>query len=366
MKIIFLIKGNLERNVPIITQIMVALEKKYEVSVICSKCDIKLFDLLEKKGAKIYCSSHNTFGTSIIKKVSDWYGVRKNFKEILHRIYTNRDILYIGSVDTALAMGKEIMKYPYILHIRELYDTHPIYLKLMRPFAQSAKVVIIPEYSRAAILKCWLNLKKTPVVIPNKTYDHPRKRNIKIYNYDLNRMINSLSDKKILLYQGHIGRDRGIKELIGSLMKNLDDNYVLVLMGQNHDGFVEELISKYPRVYHINHVPAPFHLQITSHAYIGLVTYDDSNLNNIFCAPNKIYEYSGFGIPILGRDIPGLKYTIGNNNAGLCVDITNENEVQQALREIDKNYNFYSENASKFFEDTDLEKLFGRIMKEFD
>ena len=60
-------------------------------------------------------------------------------------------------------------------------------------------------------------------------------------------------------------------------------------------------------------------MEITSYARIGINFYRPNCLNKAFCAPNKIYEFSGFGIPIIGNDIPGLKNTIGLNNAGKCV-----------------------------------------------
>ena len=363
MHIIFLIKGSLEKNVPIINQITVALDKKHRVSVICTDCQKKLLEMLEEKGAEVHCSMHAVFGISVVKKATDWLGVRKQFFKILGMIHKEGDVLYVGSLDTALAMGNRLTKFKYILHIRELYDKYPQYLRLLQPIAQSARVVIVPEYCRAAMLKCWLRLNRSPVVIPNKPYKHPREKNLTIDSKEIESLVNNLCDKKIIIYQGNISRDRDIKALVGAILNNNDGKkFALLLMGTNHGNYLEEIKKEYPEIYYINYVPAPFHLQITSHAYMGLVTYDDSCLNNMFCAPNKIYEYCGFGIPVLGRDIPGLKYTIDYYKAGLCVDFSDNQAVQKAIKEIDANYLEYSSRANAFYDSIDIGTLFDNMI----
>lgn len=80
----------------------------------------------------------------------------------------------------------------------------------------------------------------------------------------------------------------------------------------------------YDKVIHIDSIPAPLHLEITSHATIGVVFYSDETLNKAFCAPNKIYEYSGFGIPAIANCIPGLINTIGKSGAAVCTDFKAE------------------------------------------
>ena len=105
---------------------------------------------------------------------------------------------------------------------------------------------------------------------------------------------------------------------------------------------------------------------MTQAAHIGIANYDFSNLNNVFCAPNKIYEYSGFGIPMLANDIPGLKNTVGNAGAAECMELK-ANNIINAIQNIEADYDTYSENAKKFFAGTDnlktMEKLMRKIVK---
>ena len=118
-----------------------------------------------------------------------------------------------------------------------------------------------------------------------------------------------------------------------------------------------------PNVVYIPYIPAPSHLEITSNAYIGLLFYEPADLNRAFCAPNKIYEYSSFGLPIIGNNIPGLRNTIGTARAGVCVDINKENIIS-AIKYINSHYEEMQDAAFDFYENTDNFKTIKRIIKE--
>lgn len=98
----------------------------------------------------------------------------------------------------------------------------------------------------------------------------------------------------------------------------------------------------------------------------GIQDVNQKYLDKVFCAPNKIYEYSGFGIPMLANDIPGLKNTVGNAGAAECMELKSNNIVH-AIQKIEEDYDTYSENAKKFFAGTDnlktMKKLMGKITK---
>ena len=102
------------------------------------------------------------------------------------------------------------------------------------------------------------------------------------------------------------------------------------------------------------YISAPYHLEVTSHAYVGILIYTPvygtftSPLNSIYCAPNKIYEFSQFGIPMIGNDIPGLRYTIEYNKMGVCVPQMNTESFFDAIQKIAENYDTYSNNAINF------------------
>jgi glycosyltransferase involved in cell wall biosynthesis len=96
-------------------------------------------------------------------------------------------------------------------------------------------------------------------------------------------------------------------------------------------------------------------LLFTSYCHIGLVSYDTNILNNAYCAPNKIYEYTAYGKPIIGNNIPGLK-VLENYKAGILVDENDENSILSALSRLEESYMTYSNGALKLFVDNDNKK----------
>lgn len=362
MKIVFLIKGDLEKNVPIITQISIARRKEYDIHVICTNCNVRLAQKIEGEGIHLHLTSHQIYGYGILRKMIDWVQIRIKFRTLLRAVYTPGDVIYVGSVDTALAIGKILFHYDYIFHIRELYDKQPVYRYFMKKYAKNAMTVIVPEFNRANILMNWLRLKSLPIVVPNKPYGLQRRKNLLISDQTAKKIIDSIKGKKIILYQGHIGADRNIDLVAIALQKIKKEEFVLVLMGPIYDNFDQRVQDLYTQTYVIPYIPAPFHLEITSYAHMGVVTYDTSSLNQLFCAPNKIYEYAAFDIPMIASDIPGLKYTVGYSGAGLCANFNNPDEIVDIILRIDLDYDRYAQRSRLFFESIDMEKLFDTIL----
>lgn len=65
---------------------------------------------------------------------------------------------------------------------------------------------------------------------------------------------------------------------------------------------------------------------------------------------------TGFGIPVLCHDIPGLRYTIGQYKAGVCTDMDDTESIKAAIEEMDNNYEEYSKNARTFYDSYDIKK----------
>ena len=107
------------------------------------------------------------------------------------------------------------------------------------------------------------------------------------------------------------------------------------------------------------YITAPYHLEVTSHAFIGILIYAPvygtftSPLNSIYCAPNKLYEFSHFGIPMIGNNIPGLKYTIESYKMGCCLPFFNAESLKNAITDLTDNYETYAENARRFYDEDD-------------
>lgn len=146
-------------------------------------------------------------------------------------------------------------------------------------------------------------------------------------------------------------------------LKSANKDYILLLMGLDRYNSVSKIKQIYDKTIFVDYIPAPHHLEVTSYAKIGIVFYRPDSLNKVFCAPNKIYEYSGFGIPIIGNSIPGLKNTVGKYGAAECINLT-QNNIIETINKIENNYEIYSQNAKKFFESTDNLKTTKQLLED--
>ena len=268
---------------------------------------------------------------------------------------TPHDLLWVIHEETAFEFRKALAGKKYLLSFYELNDNRREFLEQLKPVAQNALEVMVPEYNRACILRVWMKLAKTPTVIPNKPLNHPRKRNIP------NSYQEVLEGKKIVLYQGYINRNRNLDKVCEA-MKDMP-GYCLVLMGKGSASYINELKRKYPQIIHISFIAPPEHLYVTSWARIGIVKYDWFDLNHAYCAPNKTWEYAGFGIPMIGNELPGLRYTIGNANAAVLAEMDKVEDIKKAIDVIDNNYEFYGENALNFYKSCDIESMLKEIVR---
>lgn len=285
----------------------------------------------------------------------------------------NNDILWTTTDSTVRELKGRVLRYKHIMQLMELVEDipeiQPFQFKNvnLKKYAQRAYKVVVPEYNRAHIQKTWWDLKETPVILPNKPIDEEIDMS-KIPDEVL-EIINKVKQekRKIILYQGFFGIDRNF-ELFAEAFKDLSNKIVFCLLGPDND-YRKKLCNRYPNIVYLGYLLPPYHLLITQYAYIALLTYlpgrtygNVSVLNALYCAPNKMYEYAKYGIPMIGNDVPGLalpfdKYGIGSIYHGGGVE-----EMRTIIEEIEANYKKMSDNCRKFYADTDLYKIVENII----
>ena len=306
-----------------------------------------------------------------LKKLKNLFVVRRNLWKYIDMHYDDDTVLWVMSNITIKHMGMKLLHYRYNLHLFELMDrityigncTMGLNLEKL---AHGAHKVIVCEYNRAHITQTWFKLKELPLVISNKPMSNNFKRNSEIsHSEDAKKIIEKLKDKKLILYQGVVDIERPV-ELIAKAVEELDDEYIFLVMTSNNC----DHLKMYSKTIVMPYIAAPYHLEVTSHAFVGILIYTpvygtfSSPLNSIYCAPNKIYEFSQFGIPMIGNDIPGLKYTIEANHMGVCVEKMDAKSFSEAIQNITDNYDEYSKNAIDFNEGDNKSEVIIKALKE--
>lgn len=279
-------------------------------------------------------------------------------------------ILWAHSMNSASVLGNRALRLGH-RYVVTLYDLGDEYGRDLPGFDIKAlyetATIVECEYNRAHILMAEKGLMRLPFVLPNKPFAHPRNRNLDVADVVARKAIERWRGRKVFLYQGALQSDRGdLFKIIRWLCEALPE-VVVAVMGQKNE-VIDQLLDRYDNFSFVPFVSPPRHLEVTSHAHVGIAVYKGgaiyglSPLNSVYCAPNKIFEYTGFGIPILCNDIPGLRYTIGLADAGICLEDISRETVCAAAKKMMAEHDFYSDNATRFFESVDMIRLVGKIL----
>lgn len=89
-------------------------------------------------------------------------------------------------------------------------------------------------------------------------------------------------------------------------------------------------------------------------------------INVLYCAPNKLYEYSKFGIPMVANDLPALNIAFYQNKAGVCLRSLSAKEISEAILKIDSDYERYSQSSYQLYNSIDMVDLVNSIVSDED
>ena len=181
-----------------------------------------------------------------------------------------------------------------------------------------------------------------------------------------------VSNEKIILYQGAINFSRGIDKMIQA-MQFLKNTQLWVIGNGPKKLEFETLMKELQlenKVKFLGNV-SPNQLKlITPKADLGLSLEEDFGISYRYALPNKIFDYTHAGIPILGTNLPEIKNTIETYRLGKTIENHNpEHIASMIILMLDEGKSPYSENqknAAKVFnwanEEKKLEKIFAPFL----
>ncbi len=361
MKIAYILKKGLQCYPPCLAQVLFLKDLGVELVVYHGKNSPYIDKLLEERNIENYTFDSDKENNDNFHSYLNFFTYTAEAKKVLSTLPEDT-IVWYGNCESAMTLGKCVRNHRFVLTVLELYEPGSMYDKLVKSIIPYAEQVICCEKHRAVIMKDRYSLPSIPHVIPNKPY--MIENTAKPEKPEVDALLKMYSGKKFVLYQGLVQPDRPIDNVALALKKINDPELVLAVMGKA-DAVVESKIREcYSNTLFLGYIPAPEHLNITKLAYIGIAIYDDSNLNNQFCAPNKIYEYSAFKIPMITSLNLGLTETVGAYGAGECVDFKDVDNIVQAISNIKNNYKAYSSNAFKFYNAADCRASIKKIIDE--
>lgn len=372
MRIITVLVGNAYSFPPVLS-LLHAFEKMHIDSVFITTKSTKCLQDELKKTTVIEIETDYESINSPIKKLSMIPYLRKELWTLIDSNYNSDSIIWVVTDVTIKYLGTKLTSRKYVLHLLELSQELLYYYKIpaiklnKEKIGNKALAVVVPEYNRAHLTKTWWNLTKMPCVLPNKPFsDQGLKRGEYIQDDVARNLIDALGTRKIILYQGVMSDERPLDVFIDAV-DEYGGEYAFVIMSGGKNIYHYKKSDNYC---FIPFVAPPNHLQITSHAHIGVLSYVPtkstgySPLNSLYCAPNKTFEYSMFGIPMIGNDIPGLRYLFDTKNIGRCFDEFSIKSVCDSIDNIEREYKTLSSNSNAYFAECDYVSILTEILNK--
>jgi glycosyltransferase involved in cell wall biosynthesis len=157
------------------------------------------------------------------------------------------------------------------------------------------------------------------------------------------------SDKIVFLYQGGLFPGRGIEALL-SVFKSIGNiNAVIVFMGYGPlKSIIEKNSEEHENIFFQNAVHPDEVLKYTASADFGLSIIENRCLSYYYCMPNKIFEYTMAGVPIIVSNLPEMTSFVDKNQVGVVIKNESPDSIIEGINRIlQRDRNQLSLNARK-------------------
>ena len=148
------------------------------------------------------------------------------------------------------------------------------------------------------------------------------------------------SEKKVILYQGMLSEGRWLDRLVASA-KYFRDDAILVLMGKKEQPWWSDNIEPLlhdpevsDRIVILESVPHEMVFPYARASSVGVVIYDDSVLNNIYCEPGKLGDFVHAGVPVIAPAFPSIKSVVEENKLGITFSDYSSRGIATAVNEL--------------------------------
>ena len=147
------------------------------------------------------------------------------------------------------------------------------------------------------------------------------------------------------MYSGSFQSLKGIEDIVDLWKTELKDFKLALIGGRNKkelsyvdsimDGNSHSKISLHDWVFY-NDLP-----DLITLSSVGLIVLPENFYNQYLTAPNKLYDYISFGMPVVCTDLPSVRALIPDNHKGVV--FVSPNDTKNYIKELrrlltDKNY----------------------------
>ncbi len=189
-----------------------------------------------------------------------------------------------------------------------------------------ADVVCVVNHSIAAWYVARYRLKKVWVVrnFSYRSEKEPVRTNL------LRRAVGLGSDAQIFIYQGLLAPGRGVTLLI-DVFSQFSAEQHLVFMGYGEfESLIYEAAARYSNIHFMPAVPPEQVKDYTVDADVGISMIENVCLSYYLCLPNKLFEYTACGVPVVVSDFPEMARFVDEHDCGWKV-MPNQESLRQLV-----------------------------------
>ena len=288
------------------------------------------------------------------------------------------DALYAHDYYSTVLISWIKKKKPYL---KVIYDAHELivpedgkrisrrdtfFYKFEKKAMKCADLIICASDERAEIMKNHYGLITEPTVIENiselpiiedKYVDAIVQKAVHVFS----------AEEPILVYAGVLTISRKIDEVIDVIKESSRGRLLIIGDGPDRkrlEKMAEEQIKD--RFYFTGGLPYQYLGNLLRRCDIGYISYPITTLNNIYCAPNKIYEYASVELPMVAPYNPTLDRFFSKYRIGVMRDNLKEafDVVANDLENYKNNCKFFSMSHPWSREAQKLVKIINELLIE--
>ncbi len=258
-----------------------------------------------------------------------------------------------------------------VAHAHELCDREWFLRKVLDATLRRADLVIVPEVNRLWILRLRSRSYARFFEIPNRSLDDAflhadgGSRTLEVFRQ------NGGSEKctRFLIYQGVFMKGRSLREILLAFRGVKAEDVGLILLGGCVAGDltveIREIAKGDNRVTVVNRIPPPAHLAVAEGCVAGILLYSPSELNNVYCAPNKLYEFAAMGLGMILPDYPGISRLNRTYGFGELCDPEDVQSIRAAMETVlGKSQDHYRRGAQRFLDEAPRPEALYRLVYE--
>jgi hypothetical protein len=261
----------------------------------------------------------------------------------------------------ALYIYKDALTIYYVREIIGIKENKSIKLKLYflleQHVCRKSNLVLTGNSFRSEYIFNTYRLDKFPTIWENIRRLNGAQLNDEIL-FNLNKKYRHLDEFKIILFTSGYSIWRETDKLIES-KRFLPDEYAYLIVGggmmsdnpENDYKLIKKKINDFSlkNVFFEDRVEEHELLYLIKKSYIGVVHYNNEDINNLYCSSGKIHEFLSEGIPIVTTTNPPLVVLTEENGVGISTNFINE-----GILEIHNNYNTYKRNINIYLKNNNM------------